>query len=53
VTVILVEQHAHPILRLTRQALVLERGRIACQGASRAVKDDPALLRRWPGVASR
>jgi branched-chain amino acid transport system ATP-binding protein len=50
--VILVEQHAHQILPLTRQAVVLERGRIAWQGPSKALSDDPALLDRWLGVAA-
>ena len=51
--IILVEQHAHKILPLTRQALVLERGRIAYAGASQALIDDSALLERWLGVAGR
>ncbi len=50
--VILVEQHAHQILPLTRQAVVLERGRIAYHGPSKALAADPALLDRWLGVAS-
>jgi branched-chain amino acid transport system ATP-binding protein len=49
--VILVEQHAHQILPLTRQAVVLERGRVAWQGASRALSAEPALLDRLLGVA--
>ena len=50
--VILVEQHAHQILRLTRQAMVLERGRIVYQGASSTLSEDRALLDGWLGVAS-
>ena len=49
--VILVEQHAHQILPLTRQALVLERGRVVYGGASQALTEDPAMLDRWLGVA--
>jgi branched-chain amino acid transport system ATP-binding protein len=49
--VILVEQHAHQILPLTRQALVLERGRVVYGGASQPLTDDPAMLDRWLGVA--
>ena len=49
--VILVEQHAHQILPLTRQAVVLERGRVAYQGTSEALSEDPALLDRLLGVA--
>jgi branched-chain amino acid transport system ATP-binding protein len=48
--VILVEQHAHQILRLTRQAVVLERGRVAWNGASETLAGDPALLDRLIGV---
>jgi branched-chain amino acid transport system ATP-binding protein len=50
--VILVEQHARQILPLTRQALVLERGKAVFQGASQTLLDDPALLDRWLGVAA-
>jgi branched-chain amino acid transport system ATP-binding protein len=49
--VILVEQHAHQILPLTRQALLLERGRVVYGGASQSLTDDPAMLDRWLGVA--
>jgi branched-chain amino acid transport system ATP-binding protein len=51
--VILVEQHARQILPITRQAIVLERGRIVYQGASGALAADPALLSRWLGVVSK
>jgi branched-chain amino acid transport system ATP-binding protein len=50
--VILVEQHAHQILPLTRQAVVLQRGRIAYQGTSEALSAEPALLDRLLGVAA-
>jgi branched-chain amino acid transport system ATP-binding protein len=53
VAVILVEQHAHQILPITQQALVLERGRIVHRGASDALAADPALLDRWLGVAAQ
>jgi len=48
--VILVEQHAHQILPLTRHAVVLERGKVAWQGTSEALSADPALLDRLIGV---
>ena len=48
--VILVEQHAHQILPLTRQAVVLERGRVSYQGTSEALSADQALLDRLIGV---
>ena len=51
--VILVEQHAHQILPLTRQAVVLERGRVAWQGASETLSAEPGLLDRLLGVAAR
>jgi branched-chain amino acid transport system ATP-binding protein len=51
--IILVEQHAHQILPITRDALVLERGRIVHHGPSDRLTANPALLDRWLGVASR
>jgi len=48
--VILVEQHAHQILPLTRQAVVLERGRVSWSGASETLSADHALLDRLIGV---
>lgn len=50
--VILVEQHAHQILPITRQAIILERGRIVHQGTSEELTANPALLERWLGVAA-
>ena len=52
VAVILVEQHAHQILPITRQAMVLERGRVVHRGASDALAADPSVLERWLGVAA-
>ncbi|MCX7150219.1 MAG: ABC transporter ATP-binding protein [Rhodocyclales bacterium] len=48
--VILVEQHAHQILPLTRQALVLERGRVVFSGESETLRKDRAQLDKWLGV---
>jgi branched-chain amino acid transport system ATP-binding protein len=50
--VILVEQHAHQILPITKEALVLERGRIVHRGASSVLAEDPDVLDRWLGVAA-
>ncbi len=50
VGVILVEQHAHQILPMTRQALVLERGRVVYSGESRELRKDRERLDRWLGV---
>jgi branched-chain amino acid transport system ATP-binding protein len=50
--VILVEQHAHQILPLTRQALVLERGRVVFSGASDTLRDDLTQLDKWLGVGA-
>ncbi len=50
--VILVEQHARQILPITRQAVILERGRIVHHGASAELLDNPAVLDRWLGVVS-
>jgi branched-chain amino acid transport system ATP-binding protein len=51
--VIIVEQHAHQILPLTRQAVVLERGRVAWQGPSESLSAEPGLLDRLVGVTAR
>ena len=48
---ILVEQHAHEILPITQNALVLERGRLVHHGASAALAANRAALERWLGVA--
>jgi len=50
--VILVEQHAHQILPLTRQALVLERGRVVYSGASEILLGDHSQLDKWLGVGA-
>ncbi len=50
--IILVEQHAHQILPLTRQALVLERGRAVYSGDSDALRTDRGRLDKWLGVGS-
>jgi branched-chain amino acid transport system ATP-binding protein len=52
VAVILVEQHAHQILPITQQALVLERGHVVHRGPSDVLAADPSLLDRWLGVAA-
>jgi branched-chain amino acid transport system ATP-binding protein len=46
----LVEQHAEIALSLTRQAVVIERGRIAHRGPSAELLADQALLERYVGV---
>jgi len=48
--IILVEQHAHLALKLTRTALVLERGRVMYDGPGRTLLEDAALLDRLVGV---
>ncbi|MBI3524281.1 MAG: ABC transporter ATP-binding protein [Betaproteobacteria bacterium] len=50
--VILVEQHARQILPLTRQALVLERGRVVFSGDSEVLRNNPAQLEKWLGVGA-
>jgi branched-chain amino acid transport system ATP-binding protein len=49
--VILVEQHARLALSLTRDALVLERGRVVHRSTSEDLIADPATLSRLVGVA--
>lgn len=50
-TVILVEQHARLALGLTRQAVILERGRLVHAGPSDALAQDHATLDRCLGQA--
>ncbi len=50
--IILVEQHAHQILPLTRHALVLERGRVVYSGESDTLRADRGQLDKWLGVGA-
>jgi branched-chain amino acid transport system ATP-binding protein len=50
--IILVEQHAHQILPLTRHALVLERGRVVYSGESETLRADRGRLDKWLGVGA-
>ncbi len=45
--VIVVEQHVRVALSLTRQAIVLDRGRVVHQASSEALLADTAVLDRW------
>jgi len=47
---ILVEQNAQKILGVTDRAIIIERGSIAYQGDSAALKADRALLEKYVGV---
>jgi branched-chain amino acid transport system ATP-binding protein len=47
---ILVEQHTELALSLTRDAVVIERGRIAHSGSAHALLADEALLERYVGL---
>ena len=49
--VIIVEQHARLALGITRQAVVLERGRIVHQSTSASLLDDAVTLDRLVAVA--
>jgi len=49
--VIVVEQHAKLALSLTRQAVVLERGRVVHRSASDALLQDPDTLHRLIAVS--
>jgi branched-chain amino acid transport system ATP-binding protein len=48
---VLVEQHARVALSLTRNVVVLERGRITHRSSSAALLNDPELLQRLVAVA--
>jgi branched-chain amino acid transport system ATP-binding protein len=43
-SIVLVEQHLELALRLASHAYVLDRGRVALEGPSEAVRTDPTLL---------
>ena len=49
--VIVVEQHARLALSMTKQAIVLDRGRIVHEGSSASLLDDRAMLDRLVAVA--
>ena len=48
---LVVEQHAHRILGVTDQAVILDRGRVVYTGESAALRADPAALERHLGVS--
>jgi branched-chain amino acid transport system ATP-binding protein len=48
--VILVEQHAAMALRLTRDAVVIERGTVAWRGSSAELRQAPGVLDRYLGL---
>ena len=52
-TMLLVEQKAELALSLTREAVILDRGRIVYRGASAALKADEATQARLLGVADK
>ena len=52
-TMILVEQKAELALSLTREAVILDRGRIVYQGKSAALKADEATQAQLLGVAGK
>jgi branched-chain amino acid transport system ATP-binding protein len=49
--VVIVEQHAKLALSLTRQTVVLDRGRIVHRGASNELLNDPDTLHRLVAVS--
>jgi branched-chain amino acid transport system ATP-binding protein len=49
---IVVEQHPHMVLRVTDDALVLDRGGIALAASSESLLADPTPLDAWLGVAA-
>jgi branched-chain amino acid transport system ATP-binding protein len=50
---VIVEQNAQKILGLADRAVILERGAIAHDAASAALRADPAVLERYLGVAGK
>ncbi len=53
VSALVVEQHAHKILGVTDEAVVLERGAVVHAAPSAALRADPAALERHLGVSKR
>ena len=49
---IIVEQHAHKILAMTDDAIILERGHIAHRGSSASLLRDPAALDRYLAIGA-
>ena len=49
--VVIVEQHAKLALSLTRQTVVLDRGRVVHRGSSAELRGDPETLHRLVAVA--
>jgi len=50
---IVVEQHAHKVLGIADEAVILERGTIVHAGSSAALKQDAAMLARYLGTTGR
>jgi branched-chain amino acid transport system ATP-binding protein len=50
IATLLVEQHTDLALSLTREALLIERGRVAWAGSSAALAADESLLERYVGL---
>jgi len=50
---LVVEQHAHRILGVTDEAVILERGRVVHAGSSADLRADPAVLERYLGVSRK
>jgi branched-chain amino acid transport system ATP-binding protein len=50
IALVLVEQHANAALRLTQEAVIIERGTIAHRGASADLLAAPAVLDRYLGL---
>ncbi len=49
-SMIIVEQHAHKVLGITDQAVILENGTVVAAGTSAALREDAAILERHLGV---
>ena len=47
---IIVEQHAHKVLQIAHQAVILERGAVVHQAAAAALRDDVATMEHYLGV---
>ena len=50
ITILLIEQNAHPALKLSEYAYILENGRIVLEGPSKSLRNDQTVQRSYLGA---
>lgn len=53
VSVLLVEQNVYQSLRVTSRGYLLEQGRIALEGSSESLRDNPRIVEGYLGIGAR